>query len=273
MILPNAIGYYAASGSSLPQLANMVFWGDASTLAGGDGAAIGSFTDRSGHGNHATAAGNLRPLLKLNIVNGKAVLRFDGQIGEADIMDWPDLFGAATTGTLIAVLKNNADPAEQTNTSAPWRLSKTAGVGNSGHPYTDGFIYEHFGSDISIAGMPKPSSAALFHAYGVTIQANKMVVYWNGVIIGGQDLNSPGFMATPTLGGAAISKFRGDVAEIILYKVVLSLAEMKAVNTYLAAKYAVSVADVTSAPSPQAPSRDCRAGGKQTRLRWSTMTR
>ena len=247
MILPNAFGHYAARGSfTPPQLANMVFWGDANTLAGGDGALISSFTDLSGNANHATASGSLRPTLKTNIVNGKQVLRFDGT---DDVMAWPNLFGAATTGTLVVMIKANADPAASAITSKPWDLAKTGAVGSSAHSYTDGFIYEHFGSDTSVQAMPKPSSAASFHAYSVTIQANKMVIHWNGVIIGGQDFSSPGFLAAPTLSDGT-SKYAGDIAEIMLYKVVLSRAELKTINTYLAAKYAVSVADVTTLATP-----------------------
>ncbi len=49
------------------------------TPAVADGDPVGGWADQSGQGNHASqaTAGN-KPLLKLNIVNGRSVLRFDG---------------------------------------------------------------------------------------------------------------------------------------------------------------------------------------------------
>ena len=58
-------------------------WWDADSLGYADGTAIDNgsnkWTDRSGNGNHliqATAAN--QPVLKTGIINGRAVVRFDG---------------------------------------------------------------------------------------------------------------------------------------------------------------------------------------------------
>lgn len=48
------------------------------TLATADTDPVGSWTDTSGNNNHAFSSSTARPLLKLAIVNGQRVLRFDG---------------------------------------------------------------------------------------------------------------------------------------------------------------------------------------------------
>lgn len=239
----------AAGGFAAPDNANLVFWGDVNQLVNSDGDAISSYTDYSGNGNHATAATTARPTYKVNIVNSKPVLRFNGTANE---MAWPDVLSAATSGTIIAVMASAADPASGGTVYCPWYLSK-AGAGDAAHPFTTpGNIYESFGSDGQAAVIPKPTAATSFHVYSVTTSSNKMVMRWNGTIIGGQDKNSPGFSTTPKLGrnqGDTV-RYAGDFAEILIYKSALTNAQLKSVNDYLAAKYSITVADVTSLAVP-----------------------
>lgn len=51
----------------------------ATTLAAADADPVGSWLDQSGNGRHmTTTADSKRPVLKLNIQNGRSVIRFDG---------------------------------------------------------------------------------------------------------------------------------------------------------------------------------------------------
>ena len=54
-------------------------WLKADAIVGlNDGDSIGTWSDQSGNGHDATAAGALRPTYKTGILDGKAVVRFDG---------------------------------------------------------------------------------------------------------------------------------------------------------------------------------------------------
>jgi len=244
------LGLVQASGDfAPPDSANLVFWGRADSLAGADADPIASFTDRSGLGNHATATSGKQPLLKKNILNtSHSVLRFDGS---DDFMTWPDILSGVSAGEVFIVLKADAEPAAA-GTYSLWYLSKTNAVGEAAHPFTNSLLFEHFGSDAQVAAFSKPTTTAAFHQYGVEIAANKMVVRFNGDIIWGQNKNSPGFNTAPLLcrntGNTAV--WKGDIAEIFIYKAVQSTANKKLIHDYLAARYGLTIADPTAVITP-----------------------
>lgn len=67
-----------------------------------DNDAVGSATDQSGNGRHATqATGTKKPTFKTNILNGRAIYRFDG----GDCLQVSSV--ALTTFTVVVVLKGN----------------------------------------------------------------------------------------------------------------------------------------------------------------------
>lgn len=67
------IGWYSADARYNNQLA-----GGGGDVATEDGATIGLAFDRGRYGNHLSASGATRPVLKLNIQNGMPAFRFDG---------------------------------------------------------------------------------------------------------------------------------------------------------------------------------------------------
>lgn len=231
-----------------PDAANLVFWGRAGALAGADGASIGSFTDLSGVGNHATqATAGFKPTLKLNIVNGKSVLRLDGD----DSMAWPDLFGAATAGTLVVVIKSANDPSSVLQ-YCPWYMSNGL-IGDAAHPLTGGGgIHESFGTNTQSGNYPAPSAVNAFHIYAAQSRSSELSMRWNGAVFGGVSKNTPGFPAVPKLGinGGGTVWYAGDVAEIFLYKSFLTAAQLQSIHSYLSAQYAISVTPPTTLLTP-----------------------
>ncbi len=242
--------FFGASSSFVPpNLANLVFWGRPSDLAGADGDAIGSFTDKSGNGNHATGTTTQRPTLKLSIVNGRSVLRFNGT---SNRLAWPNMLNGNSAGEVFVVLKAAADPAGA-NKYLIWELGKTSAVSGAAHPFTGGQIQENFGSDVASGLLTsKPSTAAAFHIYSVTTQSNEMKLRWNGEIFGGWDKISPGFLTAPYLGGNnALSAFwDGDLAEILIYKSVNSDADRTTIYNYLSSLYSISITSPTLTYAP-----------------------
>jgi len=238
----------ASADFSPPDASNLVFWGRVDDLGGSDNDLISSFTDKSGLGNHATSATTARPTLKTAIVNGHNVLRFDGA---GDHLLWGDIFAAASAGTAIVVLKAANEPAGAGKHNL-WYMAKTSGVAEPSHPFTDGTVKDHFGSDLCSDAIAKPSAANVFHVYSVNTASNKMLLRWNGEIFWGLNKITPGFNSAPKFAenAGATTSWEGDLAEIFLYKSVLSSANLKRVYDYLAARYSISVTDVTTTYSP-----------------------
>lgn len=233
-----------SGGFAPPDSSNLVFWGRAGSLAGADTDPIGSFTDLGSVGNHATASSTARPLLKLNIVNGQSVLRFDGS---NDAMAWPDLFASATTGTLVAVMKSANDPSSA-NKYCPWYISNGV-VADAAHPFSSsGGIQENFGANAPSGIIPSPSVANAFHIYAARTRSNEIEMRWNGEVFGGLNKHTAGFVSAPLLGrnSASTSFFEGDLAEIFLYKSFLTNAQLQTLHAYLNSRYAISFTPATT---------------------------
>lgn len=77
----SAVTIEAAPGVFSPSdISGMVAWYKADSLALSDGDAVGSWADSSPNGNHVTqATAGKKPTFKTNILNGKPVVRFDGE--------------------------------------------------------------------------------------------------------------------------------------------------------------------------------------------------
>lgn len=76
------------------------------TPAVNDGDPVGGVTDKSGSGNHlAQATSSKRPMLKLAIQNGRAVLRFDGV---DDFLALAGLVSGASVYSIFTVSKGSA---------------------------------------------------------------------------------------------------------------------------------------------------------------------
>jgi hypothetical protein len=226
-----------------------VFWGRAAALAGADGASIGSFTDLAAGGNHATqATGSFQPTLKLNIVNGKSVIRFDGD----DSLAWPNMFASATTGTIVVVMKSANDPSSS-GQYCPWWLGNGTPA-DATHPWTSGAagIQETFGGNDASGIITAPSAANAFHIYAARSRTNEIEMRWNGAVFGGLNKSTAGFTTTPKLGinRTGTIWFVGDIAEIFIYKSFLTNAQLDTLHAYLNAQYAISYTSPATLATP-----------------------
>src|SRR3990167_10530119 len=72
-------GLNPGGGFSPKAIPGLVFWADASYITGlNDGDSVTTWNDLSGNDNHATqSTAAQKPILKLNIINGRPVVRFD----------------------------------------------------------------------------------------------------------------------------------------------------------------------------------------------------
>lgn len=226
----------AFSPSNLP---NLALWLKADAITGlTDGQAVATWNDSSGNGRNATqATGSAQPLYKTNIVNGKPVVRFDG----------------------------NSDYLEGT-----WNLTLTAETvfvvfSYTGTAYARAWTQSDAGNDNAVAGyVPTIRDASTTSwgavAGGTIVATVTMAQSTFGIFTA---THSGSQIANRINGGTAatynhtlnktFTRYRagnstganylqGDIAEIIVYSRALSTTERQQVEQYLAQKYAITLA-------------------------------
>lgn len=194
-----------------------------------DGDPVASWTDFSGNSNHAVqATGSKKPTYKTSIVNGLAVVRYDGS---DDVLVSPADFPASFT--IFAVVARTFDAATNRYLIAPNATDnpQLAFLNN-----TNTFTW--FGVGTTAAYTP-----SAFHV---------LTIYRNGSTTGSIQVNGgtavtgvPGTgTSTDTVIGAAYTQgnvLHGDLAEVIMYNVVLTSDQRQQIEQMLAAKYAITM--------------------------------
>jgi hypothetical protein len=214
------------SGLAVWLRADLGVWQDTglSTPAVADNDPVGGWQDLSGAGNHAVqATAGKRPLLKLNIQNGRPVLRFDAT---------DDFLQATLVSTLTVPYTG-------------FLVGKTTSVAR-GDAFYDGHaaVQNLFDSDgthyrmVSGGSITGPNMDTSFHT---------CTTLWNGAssvlrIDGAETTGNPG---TPSLskltlgirGDLASLPLGGDLGEVIFYTGALSAGDMVLVEAYLKARW------------------------------------
>jgi hypothetical protein len=245
-----AMGMFDSGSVFSPaDISGLELWLKADAITGlADGAAVASWLDSSGNARHAVqATGALKPLYKVNIINGLPVVRFN-----SDILSTPtiDLTGTNAV-TLFAVF-----------TAAAGSDDIVVEFSDNYNSVTDGFILYRAtaGDAVVAAAIGNIASSQWTTAAGVTttpacvsavynksLPITQEVRAWVNGVLGGSEVfyaentNNFGNRALhlgSRLGGSA--PLDGDLAEIILYSSALSDANRQAVEAYLIAKYALN---------------------------------
>jgi hypothetical protein len=227
------------------QIAGLKLWvkGDTGTFqdtgltsaAVADGDPVGGWQDQSGQGNNATqGTAAAKGTLKLNVLNGKAVVRGDG-------VDDYLTHAALTLGTTHTVFLVTQWP---TATQAGILLgSDTANYG----PYTNGSSTLNY----SVSN-PNPQQAcnvafapanATWYVLGIRRNGLTVRFYKNGAQLGTDQTLSPNNndpYSPTTLFAGGNSFFQAiDLAEVLYYNSALSDANVTNVLNYLNGRYAV----------------------------------
>ena len=209
-------------------------WFEADALALSDNDPVSSWTDKSPAGDHAIQAtsGN-QPIYKSGILNGRAVVRFDGSNDYLSFSEILDTSGA--TAHFFIVAKQNASGTRAIIGTRP-------SSGNNGwvlrYQSATQLMYYHTGYSPNVT-------------YNITDKFNLIEVQRNGLNI---TVGSDGTLGTPQavsgysasslngtrIGGALSSLdtyMSGDIAEIIIYDIVLPSAERSDIISALLTKY------------------------------------
>ena len=214
----------------LPSSINgLVLWLKADSLALADGDAVTTWTDSSGLGNNATqAVVDNKPLYKVNIINGKPVVRFGGVDDFLSVpnIDFTDVtvFGVTTNVTnnrnLNPILGNTTwgsfQPCSDIPTYGALIYSTGEGITKTGNNYITPTILVGSNVNFWANGVNQINNGTLsaFHISYVGYSGNSI------------DINY---------------FFIGDIAEIIVYSSALSDANRIKVEDYLSARWGITV--------------------------------
>jgi len=200
-----------------------------------DGVTISNWTDKSGNERNATqAVQSKRPIVKLGVMNGKAVMRFDGVDDH-----YADVFDVNTQNKTIFFVFSHDHP----NTGNPkGPIYQNKNLSTSGFfPNYDGNQYLAWGSD----WLYKTSTFSRNTTYvGTAVhETSSTKLYQDGLLNHETAQNS-----TPTDGkfqiafrGSDNAYFRGDIAELLVFNRDLSDEEREQVEKYLGNKWGVDV--------------------------------
>lgn len=189
--------YYAGRAAPTPLsiLSNLLIWIDPAYCTTSIGK-ISSFTNRGSLGGtitQSTAASRSVRTASDARFNGLPSFASDGAV---TFYDLPSL-AALTSGESFVIAVLDADPAGTTSTSG-WNLIGT-NAATSHVPYTNGVVYEGFGSTTRPdCGNPASSLASPF-LYNPWSAPNDFGLRINAAPLYASAVNTVGFSATPTL--------------------------------------------------------------------------
>lgn len=216
-------------------------------------------TDHSGAGHHATIGSGVGPLLVPNALNGRAVMRFDGN-------DWMSVAGQVLTNqqfTIIAVVNDTRTNSGFREIISNW-TSSTGGtsvfLGTTAlNPEGPNTTRVRFTDDVGGANQGQAGVGVItdrhvhFILTGISRTTNAEV-YQNRVLIAGRatPIGPRNFATAYVLGrqGTTSEFWLGDVAEILVYNAELTRCELDAVYDSLNDRYGLAPCDPVISDQP-----------------------
>lgn len=212
---------------------------DADDLSGtlSDGDPVATWPDQSGLGNdaaQATAAN--RPVFKTGIINGLPAIRFGGLASDQYLIWASNPFSGATAGEIFIVLATVEDPPASSDNSGLWNISAHS---NAHYPYTDGVVYDNFGTTSRKTTGNPTQDLTEWHWYNVSSAAGAWTSRINGIQHYTTPSNTVAFdVSSPWLGkSGSIFNFRGDMAAVIAYDHVLTAQDRADVEDYITQRW------------------------------------
>lgn len=241
-LLWNAPGWEPPAFSPA-SIAGLSLWLDASVglydaATGGNpvttAAPVLRWEDQSGNGFHATAVSATAPSLALSQINSLPALAFNGsQFTVPNVIS-----GATAASAFIVVL-----PSSTGGDGGPM-LGNFGTASSSGHyPYQAGAIYDKWASTYRKGPITQPAGFFSWHLYHVHNATGDWRYYFNGAqhfsttanTFSGSTYSASPYIAVDQAGGTY--RFKGSIAEIVIYNSALSETDRQTVTEYLRAKY------------------------------------
>lgn len=239
-----------ATYNAVPK-SGLKLWLDATYITGlSDGTAITTWNDRSGNGYNAAQSDSAKkPTYKVNILNGKPVVRFDGG-DELALSSGFDMLKNVGGFTTIAVGKFGNPELNETFV----KIGSGAGTSRA--------MLIKAGTKLTVAGRRLDAESPIknlesnnvvslvYHKIytGIIDFANSNAyLYQNNVADGvntnfSTDGNTENTNSTFIgIGGAGSEFLSGDIAELVVYNRTLSNNEITQINKYLSVKWGIAV--------------------------------
>jgi hypothetical protein len=218
----------AGGGASGPGgvSSGLTVWLKADALSLSDNDPVATWTDSSGSGNDfAQATSGFRPTYKTGILNGKAVVRFDGS---DDVLTHAAL-GLSAATVFVVFTANDSDYVV---------LSTDNGVNNGYWRWTgdgNGYFDLYRASRINTYPSTMPTAASQYLT--LISSASTYEVFRGGVGDGAQAASfADGALSLGQRADGTV-QFAGDVAEVIIFNRAVNSTERGDVESYLATKY------------------------------------
>ena len=221
-------------------LPGLKLWLSAGALGLRDGDPVASWTDLSGRGNNATAAGTVPPKYRANAANGQAAVTLDGatnyfQFPNGDFQNMGN-FG------IYCVLSNTgagqSNPRIFLNGTCSTSVSSFQLQGSQEFGMYFGADVSHF---LSTSSAPLTASYSLI---GLSYNGTSMSATKGGTVIAGPlAVAAPPAPAGPVgyIGGdGSGSAFAGGITEILVFLPALAPASDQKVTGYLKARYGLA---------------------------------
>lgn len=209
---------------------------DAATFTYSSGVVVSQWADKSGNANHgAQATTSAQPSRATSQINGKAAVRFY----QDDVLTFPAFGGAFTAVEVFAVVKVDADPALNTARSGFWYFSGDTAISHI--PWTDGNVYDSFGTTArKSTGNPTPSMAS-WNLYNVRSASGAWSSHFNGTQRYSTATNTVG-MGGYTLGKSSSYFMEGHFAALIICDSVLSTGDRASLHAWVTTEYGLTIA-------------------------------
>ena len=212
----------------IPQsISGLELWLRADAITGlSDDDLVDVWSDSSGNGNDATQTGANRPTYKTGIVNGMPVVRFDGS---ANYLDFTSL--DLQPATVFVVVKY-----EPPATNAPFLGNDT---NNEYFGYYNNTIYYYSTiANLNVAN-PTPATFQIITGHAQPSGSNSSIRIDGSSVVSG-DYNW-GASTFAFVGKRNAERFKGDIADILIYSTNLSSTDIDTIENYLSSKYNISI--------------------------------
>lgn len=225
--------------------ASYMQWCEARHETYSDNDPVSILHDQSGNGNHWTqATSGEQPIFKTGIVNSQAVIRFDGSDDSLTLA--LDILSGKSAGEVFIVVKVDNDPPGASAQSGLWNQDGD-GTNACHYPFTDGTIYEAWGSTSRKTAVNPTPSLASWRLYNVASAASDFKIRLDGTQIYSTGTNTFASFSSPIRLGRSDSLFGnvyldGDIALIAIVDAVLNSTDRDAIEAEIASIYGLTIA-------------------------------
>lgn len=202
-----------------------------------DGATIGTWNDKTSNANNCSSAGATAITNQTNEINGLQVVRFDGDSAYCTL---PNNFSSLTEIQAFIVVRLVVDPPTDDVKTGFWDFSTA--VSNAHVPYSDGTIYDSFGSTSRFGTVNPTPALTSWRMYSVTSKSGEWTSYLDGTQLYTTASNTVGITTSPKLGRSLTTYYlNGDIAFLAICSPVITGTNLSNMKTYIANKYGLTI--------------------------------